>query len=72
MARKFKELLDKMPPERRATIKEGANRLRSEMALDELKRGSRAHSRATGRNTGSARERPSRRWNGERTCTSAA
>ncbi len=37
MARKFKELLDKMPPERRATIKEGANRLRSEMALDELR-----------------------------------
>lgn len=37
MARKFKELLDKMPLERRAAIKEGANKLRSEMALGELR-----------------------------------
>jgi transcriptional regulator with XRE-family HTH domain len=37
MARKFKELLDRMTPERRASIKAGANRLRAEMALDELR-----------------------------------
>jgi transcriptional regulator with XRE-family HTH domain len=37
MGRKFKELLDKMTPERRARIKEGAEKLRSEMALDELR-----------------------------------
>ena len=37
MARKFKELLDKMKPERRARIKAGADKLRSEMALDELR-----------------------------------
>ncbi|MGD0008519.1 MAG: helix-turn-helix transcriptional regulator [Terriglobia bacterium] len=37
MARKFKELLDRMTPERRASIKTGANRLRAEMALDELR-----------------------------------
>lgn len=37
MARKFKELLDRMPPERRARIKARANGLRAEMALDELR-----------------------------------
>jgi predicted transcriptional regulator len=37
MARKFKELLDDMPPERRARIKARANGLRAEMALDELR-----------------------------------
>lgn len=37
MARKFRELLEKMPPERRAAIKAGADRLRAEMALDELR-----------------------------------
>ena len=37
MARKFKELLEKLPPERRAAIKAGADRLRVEMALDELR-----------------------------------
>jgi transcriptional regulator with XRE-family HTH domain len=37
MARKFKELLDKMTPERRAAIKAGANRLRAGMSLIELR-----------------------------------
>jgi transcriptional regulator with XRE-family HTH domain len=37
MARKFKELLDGMTPERRAAIKVGADKLRSDMALDELR-----------------------------------
>ena len=37
MARKFKELLDRMPPERRARIKARANGLRAEMALYELR-----------------------------------
>jgi DNA-binding XRE family transcriptional regulator len=37
MARKFKELLEKMTPERRAAIKAGSDKLRAEMALDELR-----------------------------------
>jgi DNA-binding transcriptional regulator YiaG len=37
MARKFKELLDKMPRERRARIKAGADRLRRELVLAELR-----------------------------------
>lgn len=37
MAKKFRELLERMPPERRAAIKEGADKLRAEMALDELR-----------------------------------
>lgn len=37
MARKFKELLDKMTPERRVAIREGADKLRNDMALDELR-----------------------------------
>ncbi|MFZ0819506.1 MAG: XRE family transcriptional regulator [Candidatus Acidiferrales bacterium] len=37
MARQFKELLNKMTPERRARIKAGANRLREELILAELR-----------------------------------
>ncbi len=37
MAKKFKGLLNKMTPERRGKIKAGADRLRAEMALDELR-----------------------------------
>jgi len=37
MARKFQELIDKLPPERRARIKAKADELRVEMALDELR-----------------------------------
>jgi DNA-binding XRE family transcriptional regulator len=37
MARKFKELLNKIAPERRARIKAGANRLREELILAELR-----------------------------------
>src|SRR5216684_807418 len=37
MARKFKELLDKMSPEDRAEIKDRANALRKEMSLHDLR-----------------------------------
>jgi DNA-binding XRE family transcriptional regulator len=37
MPRKFKELLNKMTPERRARIKAGANRFREELILAELR-----------------------------------
>ena len=37
MARKFQELLDKMPPERRARIKAMSDQLMREMPLEELR-----------------------------------
>ena len=37
MARKFQELLDKMPPERRARIKAMSDQLLREMPLEELR-----------------------------------
>jgi DNA-binding XRE family transcriptional regulator len=37
MARKFQELVDKMPPESRARIKEGVRRLEAEMHLEEVR-----------------------------------